>query len=83
MRPATEAVILDFGHTIIDFVLHEEGLLAAYEEARILLAEYLVSEAPPARDLVDRIAHKVGHRIEESYLRQDLQELDILAEFAQ
>lgn len=78
-----EAVILDFGHTIVDFVLNEEGLLVAYEEARGLLTEYLVSEAPPARTLVDQVAHRVGRRIEESYFRQDLQELDILAEFAQ
>ena len=40
--------MLDFGHTIVDFVLNEEALLAAYEEARGLLAEYLTTEAPGA-----------------------------------
>lgn len=78
-----QAVVLDFGHTIVDFALNEEALLAAYEEARGLLAEYLTTEAPPARALVERISYGIGRRIEDSYLRQDLHELDILAEFAQ
>ncbi|HVA92654.1 MAG TPA: HAD family hydrolase [Chloroflexota bacterium] len=78
-----EAVVLDYGHTIVDFVLSEAGLLAAYEEARGLLAGYLAAEAPTAAWLVDQVAHRIGKRIEASYLRQDLQELDILAEFAQ
>ncbi|HXT35827.1 MAG TPA: HAD family hydrolase [Chloroflexota bacterium] len=78
-----KAVVLDYGHTIVDFVLSEAGLLVAYEEARVLLSGYLAAEAPSAALLVDGASRRVGTRIEESYLRQDLQELDILAEFAQ
>ncbi|MGH2345370.1 MAG: HAD family hydrolase [Chloroflexota bacterium] len=77
-----QAVVLDYGHTIVDFALNEEALLAAYEEGRGLLAGYLKTEAPPARALVDQISYGIGRRIEDSYLRQDLHELDILAEFA-
>ena len=78
-----KAVVLDYGHTIVDFVLSEAGLLVAYEEARGLLAGYLATEAPSAALLVDGVSRRVGTRVEASYLRQDLQELDILTEFAQ
>jgi HAD superfamily hydrolase (TIGR01549 family) len=76
-----EAVILDYGHTIVDFALNEEALLVTYEEARDLLAAFAAGEAPSARDLVDRVSYRIGKRIEESYLNQELEELDILQEF--
>jgi putative hydrolase of the HAD superfamily len=77
-----DAVILDFGHTIVDFVLSERALLATYEEVRELLVEHAVGELPSARELVDNVSYRLGKRIEESYLAQELEELDILAEFA-
>jgi putative hydrolase of the HAD superfamily len=76
-----EAVILDYGHTIVDFALNEEALLATYEEVRDLLASYAVGEAPSARALVDQVSYRIGMRIEESYRNQDLEELDMLGEF--
>jgi putative hydrolase of the HAD superfamily len=76
-----EAVILDYGHTIVDFALNEEALLATYEEARGLLTAYAEGEAPSARELVNRVSHRIGMRIEESYRNQELEELDILQEF--
>lgn len=78
-----EAVILDYGHTIVDFVLNEATLLATYEQVRDLLAAYATGEAPSARDLVDRVSYRIGMRIAESYRNQELEELDILREFEQ
>ncbi len=76
-----EAVILDFGHTIVDFVLNEALLHVTYEEVRDLLAAEATAEVPSAHALIENVTHRIGQRIEESYLRQDLQELDLLAEF--
>lgn len=76
-----DAVILDFGHTIVDFVLSERALLATYEEVRGLLVEHAGGELPSARHLVDAVSLRLGQRIEESYRAQELEELDILEEF--
>ena len=73
-----EAVILDFGHTIVDFVLDEKALLATYEEVRSLLVDQVEGELPSAKALVDTVSYRLGQRIEQSYLNQELQELDIL-----
>ncbi|HWE63525.1 MAG TPA: HAD family hydrolase [Chloroflexota bacterium] len=78
-----EALILDYGHTIVDFALDEQALLATYEEARALLTAYAVAEVPSARTLVDQVSYRIGARIEDSYRHQDLEELDILKEFEQ
>jgi FMN phosphatase YigB (HAD superfamily) len=77
-----DAVILDFGHTIVDFALNERALLATYEEVQVLLVEYAVGELPTASDLVKSVSMRLSSKINESYLRQELQELDVLAEFA-
>jgi putative hydrolase of the HAD superfamily len=76
-----DAIILDYGHTLVDWVLDEEVLLATYEQVRELLVDYAEGELPSARTLVENVSHRLGTRIEESYARQDLQELDILKEF--
>jgi putative hydrolase of the HAD superfamily len=77
-----EAVIVDFGHTLVDFALNQEALLAAHEEACNLVSEYLLTEAALARERVLEITARIRQRIEESRLRQDLHELDLPAEFA-
>lgn len=76
-----DAVVLDFGHTIVDFALNEQALHAAYEEVRQLLVEYAASEVPSASALVEGVSKRLSARVNESYERQDLQELDIVAEF--
>jgi HAD superfamily hydrolase (TIGR01509 family) len=78
---ATRSVILDFGHTIVDFALNEQALLATYEEARDLLVDFCGDALPSAADLVETVSKTLGRRIDESYGRQELEELDILHEF--
>ncbi len=77
-----EAVVLDFGHTIVDYALSERALLATYEEVHALLLNHAAGELPTAADLVDSVSMRLAARINESYLRRELEELDVLAEFA-
>jgi len=76
-----EAVVLDFGHTIVDWALSEHALLATYEEVHGLLVEYASGELPSAADLVENVSRRLGKQIEASYLNQELEELDILQLF--
>jgi FMN phosphatase YigB (HAD superfamily) len=79
---APHAVILDFGHTIVDFALNEQALLATYEHARALLVGYCHDVLPTAAELVENVSKALARRIDESYGRLELEELDILAEFS-
>ena len=78
-----DAVILDYGHTIVDFALDERAMLAAFEQVRELLLDYASGALPSAPELRDALSHGLGKRIEESYLRRELQELDIIEVFRQ
>jgi HAD superfamily hydrolase (TIGR01509 family) len=77
-----EAVIFDFGHTLVDFALNQEALLAAHDEACNLVSEHLLTEAALARERVVEVTTRIQQRIEESRFRQDSHELDLPAEFA-
>lgn len=78
-----DAVILDYGHTIVDFAFDERAMLAAFEQVRDLLLDYASDALPSAPELRDALSHGLGRRIEESYLRRELQELDIIEVFRQ
>ena len=76
-----DAVILDYGHTIVDFALDEQAMLAAFGQVRTLLVDHASGALPSAPELRDALSHGLGKRIEESYLRRELQELDIVEVF--
>jgi HAD superfamily hydrolase (TIGR01549 family) len=76
-----EAVALDFGHTIVDFVLNERALYDTYDDIRALLVDFASGDLPTTSELVDRVSRELSRRIDQSYARQELEELDILAEF--
>lgn len=75
------AVILDLGHTIIDFGPAEETLLATYTEVLELLADLAHAELPTAAALIDGVTRRIFAATNDSYLREELEELDILALF--
>ena len=78
-----DAVVLDYGHTIVDYALDERALLAAYEEVRSLLVGYAADQAPPsAEELVRGLSGQLGAAVERSYLNQELAELDMAGIFA-
>ena len=76
-----EAVVLDFGHTIVDFALSGRALLATYEEVQGLLVQHVAGKLPTADELVNSVSLRLSSRINDSYLSQELEELDVLAEF--
>jgi HAD superfamily hydrolase (TIGR01662 family) len=77
-----QAVLFDFGHTIVDFGPTEQARLAAYTKIRDRLAGWVEEQAPPEVDmLVERIARAVDKMVEQSYLDRRLEELDQITMF--
>jgi putative hydrolase of the HAD superfamily len=74
-----QAVLFDFGHTLMDFGRTEEALRGAYSVIRDRLATWVEDRAPPEIDeLVERIAEQVDAMVERSYEQRRLEELDII-----
>jgi putative hydrolase of the HAD superfamily len=75
------AVVFDYGHTFLNFAPAEEALLVAYGEIRQILQAEAESELPDARGLIDGVTRRISQQVFESYERQELEELDVLAMF--
>src|SRR5439155_1229968 len=77
-----QAVLFDFGHTLMDFGRTEEALRGAYSVIRNRLATWVEDRAPPEIDeLVERVAEEIDRRVERSYVQRRLEELDTIDEF--
>jgi putative hydrolase of the HAD superfamily len=75
MEPV-QAVLFDFGHTLVDFHRTQEALHAAYEQIRDRVEAVAYMEVPELLDLVERVAGGVDRLVEESYREGRLEELD-------
>jgi FMN phosphatase YigB (HAD superfamily) len=75
------AIIFDLGHTIIDFGPAEDALRDAYSQVLTLLRATASAELPSAEHLIERVTYRIFNEINASYLRQELEELDILQMF--
>jgi putative hydrolase of the HAD superfamily len=71
-----QAILFDFGHTLVDFFRTEEALHAAYEQIRSRIEAVAYMEVPEILDLVERVAGGVDRLVEQSYEERRLQELD-------
>lgn len=71
-----EAILFDFGHTLVDFQRTEEALHAAYEQIRGRIEAVAYMEVPELLDLVERVAGGVDRLVEQSYLDRRLEEVD-------
>src|ERR671937_1413792 len=76
-----EAVLFDYGHTLVDFRRTEEALLEAYEAIRSRIEAALQIEAPEVGHLIDRVANEVDRRVGASYDERRMEELDLVALF--
>jgi FMN phosphatase YigB (HAD superfamily) len=77
-----QAVLFDFGHTLMDFGRTEEALRGAYSVIRDRLVTWVEDAAHHEIDeLVERIADEVDKMVERSYAQRALEELDIIALF--
>jgi putative hydrolase of the HAD superfamily len=75
----TRAILFDFGHTLVDYVPAEPFLLETYQAIRQQLAEELSAEIPSAEALVKAISNRIGEAIGQSYQRNEIEELDLVA----
>jgi HAD superfamily hydrolase (TIGR01662 family) len=70
------AVLLDLGHTLVDFTRTQEALHAAYEQIRARIEAVAYMEVPELLDLVERVAGGVDRLVEQSYRERRLEELN-------
>src|SRR5437763_2700276 len=80
LRPV-QAILFDYGHTLVDFRRTEEALRQAYEQIRARIEAVAYMEVPELLDLIERVAGGVDRMVAESYAERRLEELDIVATF--
>ena len=79
---SVQAVLFDFGHTLMDFGRTEDALRGAYATIRDRLVHWVEDQAPPEVDeLVERVAVTIDKMLEHSYAQQAVEELDIFELF--
>ena len=75
------AVLLDYGHTLVDFHRTEEALREAYEQIRARIEAVAYMEVPELLDLIERVAGGVDRLVAESYRERRMEELDLASGF--
>lgn len=80
MKPPIEAVLFDYGHTLIYFDERPHAaLLEAYEKVNRLLAENLEREIPAAQELIENVSQTVDAEIQRDYAAGRAEEVEIAA----
>jgi putative hydrolase of the HAD superfamily len=77
MPPAFDAVLLDYGHTLVNLKRPESHLLDAYHEINRRLETELEREVPQAAELLVSVSERVDTMIGDSYRQGSEQEVDI------
>jgi putative hydrolase of the HAD superfamily len=77
-RPV-EAVLLDFGHTLVNYEADEAALLASYRDIHAFLAEAGISDQPIPDDLMLQVFRRLTEVITQSYTDGEIEELDCVA----
>ena len=79
-RPRLEAVLFDYGHTLIHFDDRpHSALTGAYERINHLLASTLKKEVPTAEILIERVSIRVDDAIQRDYALGREEEVEIAA----
>jgi putative hydrolase of the HAD superfamily len=78
-----QAVLFDYGHTLVDFAVPDDALEPIYADMRDVLTREAKAELPEAAELVNLVARRVTQRVEDSYATDRMIELDILELFTQ
>jgi putative hydrolase of the HAD superfamily len=76
-----EAVLFDFGHTLVDFERTQEALHAAYEQIRNRIEAVAYMEVPEILDLIERVAGGIDRIVAQSYAEGRMEEVDLVATF--
>lgn len=80
MSQPIDAVLLDYGHTLIHFDERpHSALLGAYEKVNRLLAQTVEREVPAAQVLIERVSQVVDDEIQRDYAAGRPEEVEIAA----
>jgi putative hydrolase of the HAD superfamily len=80
MSAPIEAVLLDYGHTLIYFDERpHSALVDAYEKVNRMLADTLEREVPAAHVLIEKVSRAVDNEIQRDYATGRLEEVEIAA----
>jgi putative hydrolase of the HAD superfamily len=75
-----EAVLFDYGHTLIYFDERpHSALIGAYEKVNLLLAQTLEQDVPAAHVLIERVSKAVDDEIQRDYAAGREEEVEIAA----
>ena len=74
-----EAVLLDFGHTLVNYEADEDALLTSYKDIHAFLAEAGISREPIPDDLMLQVFRRLTELITKSYTAGEIEELDCVA----
>jgi putative hydrolase of the HAD superfamily len=78
MSAPIEAVLLDYGHTLIYFDERpHSALLGAYENVNRLLADSLEREVPAAQVMIEKVSQRVDAEIQRDYAAGREEEVEI------
>lgn len=76
---AIKAVLLDFGHTLVNYEADEAALLESYRDIHAFLGDAGVSREPISDDLMMQVFRRLTDVITQSYIDGQIEELDCLA----
>ncbi|HEV2013592.1 MAG TPA: HAD family hydrolase [Candidatus Dormibacteraeota bacterium] len=80
MSAPIEAVLFDYGHTLIYFDERpHSALVDAYEKVNRMLADSLEREVPAAHVLIEKVSRAVDDEIQRDYATGRLEEVEIAA----
>jgi putative hydrolase of the HAD superfamily len=80
VRPPLEAVLFDYGHTLIWFDERpHSALMGAYEKVNELLGATLTQEVPAAQVLIEKVSKAVDEAIQRDYEAGREEEVEIAA----
>jgi putative hydrolase of the HAD superfamily len=80
MSGPIDAVLLDYGHTLIYFDERpHSSLLGAYENVNRLLADTLKREVPAAHLMIEKVSQRVDEEIQRDYAAGRPEEVEIAA----
>ena len=74
-----KAVLLDFGHTLVNYEADEAALLESYQDIHDFLRLAGISHRPIPDDLMLRVFRRLTEVITQSYADGQIEELDCLA----